>query len=253
MGHQAWADAPTKQEPKLLSESDFGDPARLAERELQRRKADAVTLIRRTLPEYLVALRRGELQALRARVKDQSGLQLADQWNPYWHGNLIVLGYSGAGKSAIGGVLFHRLVAEGVMKGGHHWDLAQGMRWVDCEELARTVRTHRKDGDPAEYVAARDASILFLDEVGSEDNPQTVTDLVAWRFKRQRTTVFLSGRTREGAGSLTEKYGAPLVRKMRESGGKRMVFAEQLDDKTPWSIKGLERRPQPEDRRSGSS
>ncbi len=180
------------------------------------------------LPAYVSIAKEPNPQALRKRIISPEFLDAADRWDPRRHGNLLILGDTGVGKSALGAVIFRRLLGQ-ALSDSDQWPLASGMVWADAEELSRDCTTHgRGHGECKSFLEALGATLLFLDEVGSEPEIQTVTSLIAMRYKRLRPTVIMSGRSTK---DLTELYKAPLVRKMLDTQGRPGVLLEHMDPK----------------------
>lgn len=210
-----WTPTPAERGPAPVADS-LARIGTLVNAAVQRRTDDARAVVA-SLPEYL----RVEVPELRDRIHSTSFLDVAKGWDPRRHGNLLLLGNTGKGKSAAGGFLFRRLLAQG-LQDGEFWPVVQNMVWADSEELQFALRQRR---DPPELASAMNASLLFLDELGSETDPWHVAAIVAHRYKRGRRTVFLGGLD---PAELTARYAAPVVRKIRRAGGLRPVVAQSF-------------------------
>ncbi|UOF77295.1 replicative helicase [Caudoviricetes sp.] len=92
------------------------------------------------------------------------------------------------------------------------------MRWFGAEELLAASRAHPLGrGDAPEIVEASRATLLFLDDAGWDRDPSVVSSLLNERYERQTPTVITTGKTAE---ELTAHYGAAVVRRMVETGGR---------------------------------
>lgn len=174
--------------------------------------------VRDRLPPFV---RHAERAVLEARVKGAGLLAAVSAWR-WGAGNLILQGPTRCGKSTAAGHLFRRLLAAGVRGGGSDWYGAERMRWFGAEELLAASRAHPLGkGDAPEVGNACYASLLFLDDAGWDRDPAVVSSILNARYERSAPTVITTGKT---ADELTAHYGAAVVRRMVESGGKSAVL-----------------------------
>ncbi len=191
------------------------------EREEQRRRGVEASSIRRRLPSVFAEAQLGDVLA---RVRDRNLEDAARAWDPRRHGNVLLLGETGVGKSSAAAVLFLRLLRAGWREGGASWDLARGMQWFRVEQLERLMREHPLGkGECPEYSAAHCASVLFLDDLGWEKDAKAISAVLAERYDAPGLTVITSGLTKK---ELTERYGAAVVRRMLTHRQRAPLIAE---------------------------
>jgi DNA replication protein DnaC len=153
-------------------------------------------------------------------------LEAARTWDSAT-GSLVLIGPTGAGKSACAHALARRLIAHGfatALAREDYWrhseelDVARGMRWYAASKLA-LARKQAKLGSGEAYAVgdAIEATILFIDELGYEQviGDGVIFDIVNSRYEAGRPTIVTSGRTE---GELVDRYGAAFMRRLREPG-----------------------------------
>jgi DNA polymerase III delta prime subunit len=189
----------------------IGD-AELAAEE-QRERAVEGREVRGRVPPFLRAAKPDEL----ARRIGEPRLLLAVQAWQWGHGNLLLCGPTRCGKTTAAAYLFRRLLGQAVAS-GEHWDLASSMRWFSAADLALSRRGHPLgQGDPPELIAACNARLLFLDDAGWDQDVTETCIVLNERYEREYPTVITTGKTR---AELTAHYGAAVVGRLRETGGK---------------------------------
>lgn len=222
----AWSSIP----PAVLSDEE------LAREEKRARGVEAST-IRRRLPAAFAETQIGDLVP---RIREGALSDAARAWDPRRHGNVLLLGATGVGKSTAAAVLFLRLLRQGWREGGASWELARRMQWFRVEQLERTMREFPLGkGECPEYAAAHAASVLFLDDLGWERDPKATGAILAERYDAPGLTVITSGLTRE---ELTERYGAAVVRRMLTHRQRRPLIAEEWRVRPPSDQEDLARR-----------
>ena len=128
-------------------------------------------------------------------------------------------GTTGAGKSTLAAATLRALLA-GPRK--HATVL-----WTDARDLARARRQHKLGrGEPPEIVAAIDADLLVIDEIGKETgirdaNPEDVVMVLdeRYRVRRGRMTMITTewaARPDVGGVKLADIYMPSLVRRLTE-------------------------------------
>lgn len=169
-------------------------------------------------PEYVAATSRA-----RERSSDSPGkLKLfADADWPLSRGGLLILGPTGFGKTRLLVAIAHHLLDAGVAGalGPEDFKAAQRARLASGLELAK-ARSDRErfGGEPHALHEAKEASILFLDEIGFEDQRDSVIrEIVDYRNFRQRPTLATTGKTLDELDAL---YGAATRRRIYECAGK---------------------------------
>ena len=97
-------------------------------------------------------------------------------------------------------------------------DWARGVYFVRAFDLAAADREHKfGEGKCPEILRARDASLLFLDDLGNENpgNEKLLLNVIDHRISANLPTWVSSGFT---VDQLTERYGQALVRRLCEKG-----------------------------------
>lgn len=196
------------------------DPVEVAQAERRARRAEAGA-IRDRLPGFLAA---PKLHELEQRIASPGMLSLAREWSPRTHGNAVLLGETGQGKSTAAAVVFRRLLQHGWRDGGEAWAFARGMRWCRAEQLEREMRAHPMGkGECPAFRDAVNASLLVLDELGWERDPKGIASVLAERYDSPRLTIVTSGQTLR---QLSEAYGAAVVRRMLTHGSRQPTIVE---------------------------
>jgi DNA replication protein DnaC len=184
--------------------------------EQRQRQVDA-SEVRDRLPEFV---RGATAEQMRQRIPERRLLDTARAWGM---GNVVFAGPTDSGKTTAAAYLFKRLLAEAV-KTGDEWDQAKWMRWVSAEDLSVARRGQRMgQGEPPEAIEAINARLLFLDDIGWDKDITEVCSVLAARYDRGAPTVFTTGLPR---ADLLKHYGAAVVRRMLESGGKKPILVE---------------------------
>lgn len=213
----AWSSKPMA----VLSDEDLA-------REEKRARGVEASAVRRRLPAAFAETQLGDLVP---RIREKSLSDPARAWDPRRHGNVLLLGETGVGKSSAAAVLFLRLLRQGWREGGAAWELARGMQWFRVEQLERTMREFPLGkGECPEYAAAHAASVLFLDDLGWERDPKATGAILAERYDAPGLTVITSGLTKS---ELTERYGAAVVRRMLTHRQRPPLIAEAWPSAKP--------------------
>lgn len=175
--------------------------------------------IRERLPRFLQAPTSAELAA-RCHPRLLAAAQ-AWQWGG---GDLFLCGPTGCGKSTAAGYLFRRLLGQAVVRGAEDWERSQWLRWHSAADVAFARRSHPLGhGDPPAIVEACNARLWFLDDAGWESDVTETALILNERYERRWPTVITTGKTR---AELTAHYGAAVVRRLREAGGKRATVVD---------------------------
>ncbi len=184
------------------------------ELERQRSRWTEAREVRDRLPHFLRAAPAKELEA---RIAEPSLLEVAQRWQ-WGGGNVILCGPTRTGKTTAAAYLFRRLLSQAVKHGGEAWELAKWMRWHSAADVSTCRRIHPLgEGDPSEITESCNARLLFLDDAGWDRDPAEVRDVLAARYERGWPTVITTGKTQL---ELTAHYGAAVVARITEAGGK---------------------------------
>lgn len=187
------------------------------EREQRQCRAARAADVRRRLPPVL---QRTPVPELEQRISHDLLRRLARGWD-WSHGNVLALGPTGIGKTTACAVLVRLLLAAWVRDGGEGGARAAGASWWRADDLEQARREHPLGrGDAPELIDAAAAELLVLDDAGQDRDVQAVSQVLTARGDRGLPTIVTSGRTR---AELTEHYGAAIVRRMVEAGGRKGV------------------------------
>lgn len=196
------------------------DPEELARSERHARWSE-MGPIRDRLPRFLAAPKLSELDSW---ISAPQMRKVAREWSPRTHGNVLLLGETGQGKTTAAGIVFRRLLQEGCRDGGEAWSFAQGMRWFRAEQLERELRAHPLGkGECPAYREAIRATLLVLDEIGWERDPKSVASILSERYDSPHLTIVTSGQSLK---ELSETYSQAVVRRMLTHGKRRPQVVE---------------------------
>ncbi|WP_437309944.1 ATP-binding protein [Sorangium sp. So ce388] len=180
--------------------------------------ANSLAWCRVGAPEYAEATQRARDAAKRA-ASPEVALNLIERagWNRKT-GNVLLVGPKRIGKSKAAIACAHRIL-DIALRGGLDADafrFARGIRVVSGLKLGRARRETRL-GELAELERiSQCATLLILDEVGFEEDPAVIRDVIYDRCEdRGRPTFITSGRT---IAELEERYGPPTIDRLEEQG-----------------------------------
>lgn len=149
--------------------------------------------------------------------------------NAVWkrdHGNLILLGETGIGKSKVMAAIGLRLL-DYALAGklpDDAYRFARRIRWVTGLDLGNArAQTALGAGEPPLIAMAKRASLLLLDEGGYENDrfdPRALRDVIYARYDAGLPTILSSGKTCDG---LDELYQAAMMRRLWEPGRGRVL------------------------------
>jgi hypothetical protein len=158
-------------------------------------------------------------EAARRSANPQAALPLIER--AVWKrkvGNVLLVGPTRIGKSKTAIACAHRILDEALQGGldANAFRFARGVRVVSGLKLGRARRETRL-GELAELERiAQRATLLILDEVGFEEDPAVIRDVIYDRCEdRGRPTFITSGRT---IAELEERYGPPTINRIEEQG-----------------------------------
>lgn len=160
--------------------------------------------------ERLDAAERGSLEQLILRASIPRGVS-----------GLLVLGPTGIGKSKLLVALGHALIDEAVVTGNADaMKVATGIRYINGLLLAEDQRAHASSGGRGwtrEATEARDATVLFADEIGFEANPELMKYILRARYERRRWMPVYAA-SNAPLSDLHRIYGENNVRTIWENG-----------------------------------
>lgn len=163
--------------------------------------------VRRRLESSLPAIPANWQEFVHPRIAEA-----IEQWR-WGHGNLVLLGHTGCGKTLGAAVLARRLIREA--RAPRDWHRARRLVFVDAARLAIAREQHGLGQGEAPLVErCLRAPVLFLDELGYLDRDTGVVEqVIDARSKASQPLVVTSGMTPE---EIVERYGAATARKLLE-------------------------------------
>lgn len=151
-------------------------------------------------------------------------VRVAEAWRPN-QGSLVLLGPTGAGKTITAVALAYKLLdrAESLEVPPEFVRFVKGLWFTVGRDLANARRLHPLGvGESPTILAAQDATLLLLDEIGYEstrapDGGQdtAIFDVLDARYRASKPVVVTSGLTK---AKFADRYGAALVRRLEEVG-----------------------------------
>jgi len=158
------------------------------------------------------------------RVQEPRLRRAAGGYRVERHGNLVLLGPAGCGKTMVAASIVKRLCAEAVaayIAPGHDsskLEFATRVTWTTAADLNNSRRQHRLgEGEAPDFLRAEDATLLVLDELGQEiGDDRWLLEFLNARYNRALPTISTSGLTR---AELEKRYGAGAVRRLVEPTG----------------------------------
>jgi len=131
------------------------------------------------------------------------------------HGNVVLSGASGAGKTAAMCAAAARLSSAAIDAADERAPICRSL-WTDAHALVRATREHRLGaGTCPELLAATRASVLWLDELGQEPRTEALWEIVDERYEHGLVTVVTTGLR---VDELRQRYGEALLRRLTERG-----------------------------------
>lgn len=157
-----------------------------------------------------------EDQLFAERVKAPKLRRFADGYE-LGHGNGVLLGTTGVGKTSATMRAVRRLIRRAA-ETGEATEIFR-VHVVTGGVLAGARRRHPLgEGDAPELRAAAEASVLLLDDlgVGADPEPSWLHELLDERYTHSAVTIATSGFRRE---ELVQRYGAGAIRRLQEPRG----------------------------------
>lgn len=178
-------------------------------------------------PSYVKATAKARAALSRVKPAERPGAEeFIDQaaWKRVNRG-ILLLGPTGLGKSKILASVALRILRDAEVMDPRTpekhktFRFMTSLRYVNGMALARAHREQRLGDVDVLFHMAREASLLFLDELGYEDDridPTLLRDLLRARYEPvYRPTIVASGATLE---ELHERYGEAAIRTIWERG-----------------------------------
>lgn len=132
-------------------------------------------------------------------------------------GSALILGPTGAGKTACTVALLHRLfdavAAHAVPESRARW--ACDARFMTAADLVVSRRNSALGEESRLIQDAVRCSLLVMDEVGFEAKSTVPFEVVDARYRGGRPTIVTSGMRLD---EFTERYGAAMVRRLKDRG-----------------------------------
>jgi DNA replication protein DnaC len=151
------------------------------------------------------------------RITNERLIGLATKWTPA-AGSALILGPSGIGKTSAVVALIRRLMEVNRMVvrdvfGVYEYDIGVLKRfvWTTGAEIANARDESRLGDEPLVLHRAKSATLLAIDEVGSEPASNNLMEVVDVRYAHHKPTIVTSGKTVE---EFSKRYGDGLVRRL---------------------------------------
>jgi DNA replication protein DnaC len=191
----------------------------LARRTFAERRLDGVLS---SLPEFAVLPDSPEFSE---RVQEPRLRSAAERYRVETHGNLVLLGPAGCGKTMLAAAIIKRLCAEAVAAfiapapDSSKLEYAARVVWTTAAHLHNSRRQHRLgEGEAPAFLRAEKAPLLVLDELGQEmADDRWLLEFLNARYNCGLPTIATSGLTRPELG---KRYGAGAVRRLVEPEGR---------------------------------
>jgi len=190
----------------------------LARRTFAERRLDGVLS---NLPQFAVL---PDALEFSQRVQDPRLRRAAERYRVETHGNLVLLGPAGCGKTMLAAAIIKRLCAEAVAAfigpgpDSSKIEYATRVAWTTAADLHNSRRQHRLgEGEAPDFLRAETAPLLVLDELGQEiADDRWLLEFLNARYSCGLPTISTSGLTRP---ELEKRYGAGAVRRLVEPTG----------------------------------
>lgn len=194
------------------------DARHLARRTFAEGRLDGVLS---SLPEFAVLPDSPEFSE---RVQEPRLRSAAERYRVEKHGNLVLLGPAGCGKTMLAAAIIKRSCAEAVaafiapVSDSSKLDYAARVVWTTAADLHNSRRQHRLgEGEAPEFLRAETAPLLVLDELGQEiADDRWLLEFLNARYNCGLPTISTSGLTRP---ELEKRYGAGAIRRLVEPTG----------------------------------
>lgn len=178
--------------------------------------------IKAVLEQLPPGMHRATRQELEGRIEPRL-LRAVLGWR-WGHGNLVLMGATGSGKTSAAAHLVRRLCFEGAVHGGEAFERAQLIRWQSCRALSEVAReTRLGTGIPEAVTRCQYARLLVLNDLGAGDDRGTLERILDERYERGWPTITTTGL---GAEQLDAAFGDALSRRVFECGKDRGLFVE---------------------------
>jgi len=207
-------------DPPTLSPHEQREMDRLARME----RHDTLTKLRGRLPQFV---RNARIETLRARIAP-AFIKMADTWT-YSHGNAVMIGETGLGKTTTAAVMLLQLMRAGFHGSEADWALAQDARWYRAQELESAIKGHPLGrSEPPDMRSAMTTRLLVLDELGWERDLKVIDDLFAARSSdERRVTIVTSGLD---SNKIQERYGEAVWRRLFTFRGRSSAVARAFPE-----------------------
>lgn len=203
-------------------------PAENLERETQ--EADRIS--RRTTHIRQLGLSTATANEMFSWIGNETLKKFAREFDPCSDGGALILGQTGIGKSVACFLVMNRTITKQRLE-VYETGCGTVKSWASFDALDVGLAQQKisfGQEDTQEFVAAKEAEILILDDLGWErrHHVDTLIELAAHRYKQGRPTLVTSGKT---LAELSDTYGDALLRRFVNVDGKAGAILDIWSEK----------------------
>jgi len=176
--------------------------------------------------------------AIRGAVGDKRLLEWAEGYDG--KSGALLTGPTGIGKTAAASLALRGLIEKHLSaweldhppshRTRYLWEPPRhlSLRWTSAVDIGSARRESQLGSRPTALVRAEDPEVVVIDDLGWEQDTQTVIEVLAARYDAAKVTIATSGL---GISALADRYGDSVVRRIFEGAGRkgRFVEAERRD------------------------
>jgi len=170
---------------------------------------------------------------IRGAVGDKQLLEWAEGYDG--KSGALLIGPTGVGKSAAASLALRGLIERHLSTWEQHhppthqtrylWEAPRflSLRWTSAVAIGAARRESQLGSRPTDLVRAEEPEVVVIDDLGWEQDAQTVIEVLAARYDAAKVTIATSGL---GISALADRYGDSVVRRIFEGAGRKGRFVE---------------------------